>query len=352
MKKSLIILLLIVLAALISLPGAAGESGAAARKYDATEDGLVMHECAVLAFSQNKETELNLNDRPEFVGLTRPRGFIAIDDEYHGAEKKEPVSWNNIFRSVVYLYAPGQKELTMGSKLPPRAFTVYAWPCQKTVNPFLANISISKKGVQIFWKNLKILAPGSEALKPPLADGHWMKTARNTAANFLNFGKCGEKYLYYGMDDFPFEPPFEITQSTAQVINIKGLAKADLSGVIAVQVSGGKGRALFQPELKILPQAKDEIIAIDLSPAKEFSIDSNQWQGATKQRLTKSLVEMGLYTDEAARLAEICNQKFFHTDGVRLIYRLPEDDCHRLYPLGYSEKPDAFKRVILIMIEK
>ena len=52
--------------------------------------------------------------------------------------------------------------------------------------------------------------------------------------------------------------------------------------------------------------------------------------------------------DEAASLTTIWAQEFFHSGGVTLLYRLPQEEYDRLLPLTVKPRPEKIVRVGLI----
>jgi hypothetical protein len=82
---------------------------------------------------------------------------------------------------------------------------------------------------------------------------------------------------------------------------------------------------------------------VDLAPPPEAN-----WSKEAAKALTAQLKDTGLNEDEAQSLTVIWADEFFHSPGVTLLYRLPQEEYDRLLPLTVKPRPEKVVRVGLI----
>jgi hypothetical protein len=72
---------------------------------------------------------------------------------------------------------------------------------------------------------------------------------------------------------------------------------------------------------------------------------------ALKDDLQKSLVSEGLYPKEAEAMASTWERSYFHTEGLRVLYVVPDRVTEQLLPLQIDPAPKEMKRVLVGRLE-
>jgi RNA polymerase sigma factor (sigma-70 family) len=193
------------------------------------------------------------------------------------------------------------------------------------------------------WK-LRIKAPPVAERaegKPPVDDGHWVKTLRAVKADdvFAQVGEEGfgyerERFVYY--DGMLPRSKWVTIQFDKDKMSVANQAKHP---VFDLTVVDGKAE-----RVRVARLAKLEAGAA-ATELRFDTMDLQRWPYAGVATLTKQLQDAGLNEDEAGSLVELWRQDLFLTDGITLFYRLPQDEYDRQLPLTVTPRPERVVRV-------
>ena len=67
--------------------------------------------------------------------------------------------------------------------------------------------------------------------------------------------------------------------------------------------------------------------------------------------LQNALVEEGLYEKEAEAMTKTWERSYFHSEGLRILYVVPEKTTNALLPIAIDPAPTAIKRVLVGRLE-
>src|SRR5207247_1468137 len=92
----------------------------------------------------------------------------------------------------------------------------------------------------------------------------------------------------------------------------------NLRHLFVVRIEGGKGAYRYIPELKPGDRMANVIPSMDgAQPIQEFS-------EAIGHKMAARLTECGLYSKEARAMVNTWRSSYFQTDGIRILYVLPQ----------------------------
>ncbi len=199
-----------------------------------------------------------------------------------------------------------------------------------------------------FWLRNSPKRRGPAANKSPkVAADHWWAKARDVKCEkvyaYGSHSRQGttidtEDFIYY---DGLMKPLNYLTARRDGAGNayLDNTAPYDILDLFAVERKGGKLRLAFAQrvengakrvnlEWKTIPKAK--------------------WRAETSGAMVERLIAAGLHDDEAKSVVDIWRPGFFETDGLTLIYRLPQREYNRVTRITLDPVPGKLVRVGLI----
>jgi hypothetical protein len=197
------------------------------------------------------------------------------------------------------------------------------------------------------WRLHLKLAQWAPARPHPLkalSKPHWMQALRDVQCDdvYAPVGERGvglerEKFVYYdGL--LPRAKALSIKVARTKA-TLKNEAKFVVFDVWVVD-----RRDADKPRVGRLPRLDaGDAADVDLPVEKDA-----RWAEGAGAALTAQLKDAGLNADEAAALTKIFTADFFHSAGVTLFYRLPQEEYDRLLPLTVKPRPEKVVRVGLI----
>jgi hypothetical protein len=334
-------LLMLLLAGAVGLLGAADE-----KKPDDPVQGFLVHEWGVWrvhndVHAANADMRATWDELPAFVyGQTTTRDFPR-----HWEEAKL------VKKPVIFFHAPRAMEAEVRVDFPSGVPAVW-WPA--TENPayfqdeFRGRNTTPDRPVKYLqwklqlkeslWKNRQLPE------RKPLSKTHWMNTLREVKCDEVyapvgqrNFGLEREKFVYYdGL--LPHGDTVSI-KIEKEHVSLNNQAKTAIFDVWVID-----NRDATKPRVGRLPRLDgSETKDVDLTAQK-----GERWAEDAGKALTAQLKDAGLNEDEGAALTTIWSDEFFHSEGVTLLYRLPQEEYDRLLPLTVKPRPEKIVRVGLV----
>ncbi len=315
------------------------------KKPEAPVKDFVVHEWGVWRVHHdvelaNADMRATWDELPPFVyGQTMSRDFPRHWDEPKVVKKP-----------VIFFHAPKAMEADVRVDFASGVPAVW-WPATQTPayqgEDFRGRSVAPERPVKYLeWKlHLKQSLWNNRQLPElkPVAKTHWMNVLRGVKCDDVyapvgqrNFGLEREKFVYYdGL--LPRGDAVSVTVAKERV-SLKNQAKFAVLDVWIIDNRDAKPRLGRLPLLDA-ESAKD----VDLTAAKD-----EHWAEDAGKALTAQLHDAGLNEDEAAALTTIWAAEFFHSAGVTLLYRLPQEEYDRLLPLTIKPRPEKVVRVGLV----
>jgi hypothetical protein len=165
-------------------------------------------------------------------------------------------------------------------------------------------------------------------------DGHWFTRIRQVKAEeiFARFGPRAndverEKFIYYdGLFPQGKWLKFEVTNDKVAVTN---RVKHSVFDVTVVDRRGDKPR--IGRIAKLEPGETIKQITFTEVDASRFSSESSE-------TLTKQLIGVGLFEDEAKSLVDLWKKNMFETPGLHAFYRIPQAEYDARMPLTVTRQ--------------
>lgn len=261
-----------------------------------------------------------------------------------------------VFKPVLFFHAPRalpvDVRVEFASGLPAVWWPATGYPAHNEGNYNFPDPTrpekADKTARRLEWK-LHLKQPLRAVQPPPefkpLDKRHWMQTLRAVKCDEV-FAPVGErssgttereKFVYYdGLLPRVQALSVQIAKDTVALKNREQFAVFDIWVI--------DNRDVNRPRVARLPR-------LDVGDGARLELTAQQgerWADAAGKTLTMQLKDAGLNEDEAAALTAIWTADFFHSAGVTLFYRLPQEQYDRLLPLTVKPSPEKIVRVGLI----
>ena len=303
-----------------------------------------------------------------FLAMSGSDG-ASLDGMYHEehalpgfvhARSRDQLRWNSIFTKgetpVIYFYTAKEQNASVEVKFPKGVWTQW-YPQAAFVLPRLASLPVPAteppRDGRIVW-NVQILPAPARGLAPPpppTSAGALWDFARDVDAAFVKAHdptKPGpsydtERFLFYrGLGTAPL--PVRMSAEGG------GTVTADPAGpgvahLFVLRVEGGRGTFRYYPSLAPGRTIEKAI------PAMDRPIPADEFAGVVSDALAARLVQSGLYPKEARAMVNTWRSSYFGTDGVRLLFLLPQAWTDAAIPLKIEPKPKSVTRVMVGRLE-
>jgi hypothetical protein len=271
---------------------------------------------------------------------------------------------------VIYFYTPKTVQVRVGVDFPQGIWTHW-YPQAGVVDPPLAVQAQSPDRIQngrICWfaevtppsmvpadvRSRPVKAAGGDpALPSTTGDALW-NFARDVDAAFVRTTDATrtpgrneyERFLFYrGLGRAPM--PMRAHAGGGGTIALEGDAKlgAGVRHIFVLRVEGGRGAYAYRPALGPGEQATGVIPTMDRArPLAEFT-------EAIADDLAAKLTESGLYAKEARAMVNTWKSSYFQTDGIRVLFVLPQTWTDSFIPMRILPKPKEVVRVMVGRLE-
>ena len=106
--------------------------------------------------------------------------------------------------------------------------------------------------------------------------------------------------------------------------------------VFILRVENGRGAYAYAPALNAGQMLDQAVPSMD-----HVAADSTQFVRQVSDDVARRLVESGLYEKEARAMVNTWTSSYFKTDGVRLLFVMPQSWTDRFIPMRIEPKPEA-----------
>ena len=152
-----------------------------------------------------------------------------------------------------------------------------------------------------------------------------------------------ERFLFYrGLGEAPL--PIAV-RATGDRITASTLEPDALRHVFILRIEHGRGSYVYAPELSTR-HALDQAV-----PAMTGSLPLEAFVDRVATDVAQRLVESGLYEKEARAMVNTWRSSYFRTDGVRVLFVLPQSWTDRFIPMRIVPTPAELVRVMVGRVE-
>jgi hypothetical protein len=251
---------------------------------------------------------------------------------------------------VVYFYSDTPRNVRLEVDFPQGVLS-QTYPAPVVNLPNRESAPILANGKAIF--ELEVLTSLADPAIPPVENGNIYGHARNVASNVVQSGTEKEKFVFYrGLGRF--QPKIQITSQNGslRIAQCAGcprvpglfLVHADESGRSAFRALGSLNYSHFGVEKSV---SAEEINRLKNATPHYAPGENLQARG----HLLKSLMNAGLFQDEATAMIDTWEHGYLGVPGLRLLYILPESEVEGILPLRVTPQPDSLRRAFVGRIE-
>lgn len=153
-----------------------------------------------------------------------------------------------------------------------------------------------------------------------------------------------EKFLFYrGLGEFTL--PIKATTEPGARLTIANNGDEAIRHLFILHVRDGRGVYEYVPKIEARQSFTTQKSFCKVADSvKEMVVK-------LKDELQKSLVAEGLYSKEAEAMASTWERSYFHTEGLRVLYVVPDRVTEQLLPLQVDPAPKEMKRVLVGRLE-
>jgi hypothetical protein len=315
------------------------------------------------ATSDPPVTELIVHEWGTFLAMAGSDG-VVLDGMYHEEHALPPfvharsrdqlrLRQSNMKGEtpVIYFYATRPMRAYVHVGFPDGLWTQW-YPQASMVGPGLtqAGSPPQLRNGRIDW-NVEIVPSGAQITLPATtADALWNHARDVDAAYVSTFdeGRAGrrrewERFIFYrglGEARLPLDARVSahgVVASTAE--------PAGLQHLFIARVEHGRGAYAYLPSLR--PNQPLEVGLPDMATAAPLAEFSTRIADDMVQRLVAS----GLYPKEARAMVNTWKSSYFQSDGIRVLFVLPQSWTDRFIPLRIDPRPAQLVRVMVGRVE-
>jgi hypothetical protein len=329
--------------------------------------GLALAVAAVATAKPQEATDLVVHEWGTFLAMQGGDG-LTLDGMYHEehalppfvhARSRDQLCLPSVVLKgetpVIYFYTPAQQEVRVEVNFPRGNWTQW-YPQAGVVGPQFAAAGSPPqlRNGRIIWRAeiLPHLPVSASAALPRTASDALWNYARDVDAAFVrtrNRTLDGEpeeyeRFLFYrGLGEAPL--PIRMTSAGEGTLSCATGLPEGVRQLFVLRVE--KGRAAFRYFPSLSPGAP---LASVVPPAKE-ALPLDQFTPKIGDALAARLVESGLYPKEARAMVNTWRTSYFRTEGVRVLFVLPQAWTDRFIPMAVEPQPKQLVRVMVGRLE-
>lgn len=314
-----------------------------------SDDGLVVHEWGT------------------FLAMNGADG-VTLDGMYHEehalppfvhARSKDQLRMPTVSLKgetpVIYFYTNRRQQVTVRVKFPDGVWTQW-YPQASLVKPSVTQTGspLEAKNGFIAWR-AEIL-PGDTAKSAPAppttqTDALWNYARDVDAALVRTIDRTSgkeraesDRFLFYrGLGRAKL--PLQMTSEKEGTLVYSTNETDAVSHLFVLRVENGKGVYRYIPALAPGERVNDVI------PTMKGALPMPEFTRKIADDLADKLTEAGLYGKEARAMVNTWSQSYFQTDGVRVLFALPQSWTDRFIPMEVEPRPKKIVRVMVGRLE-
>ena len=344
MKLRILIASALTLAAIAIWPSP--ERATASRRAAPSDStGLIVHEWGTFL-------AMNGSDGVSLDGMYHEEH--ALPSFVHARSKDQlhlPMSRVKGETPVIYFYPRQLSKVQVEVDFPTGLWTQW-YPQATTVAPGIVQVSSppQPRHGRISWSVL-VRPPDMKHGEPPAtsSDALW-NYARDVDAGFVTTDRTQstspeewERFIFYrglGEAPLPVQMRFSDGRITASTTERDGLHH-----LFVLRVENGRGAYTYTTALK--PDSGfDQAV-----PAMDHALPLDQFVEQVSADVASRLVASGLYKKEALAMVNTWKSSYFKTDGVRVLFVMPQSWTDRFIPMRITPAPEQLVRVMVGRVE-
>jgi hypothetical protein len=320
----------------------------------------------IVIAANDTRTGLVVHEWGTFLAVNGSDG-VALDGMYHEEHAlpafvharsrdglKLPASNLKGETPVVYFYsdyqAPVQVRVEVGF---PRGLWTQWYPQAEFVGPSLVQLGSPPRprGGRIGW-NVTIWPAALAPLPLPEtpADALWNYTRDVDAAyvSAVDETRGGaeerERFIFYrGLGEASL--PIEASAASGARVTCSAGFTEGLRHVYLLRVEAGRGAYQYLPSIPCGDRVDDVV------PSMADALPLERFAATVGDDLAAKLVDSGLYPKEARAMVNTWRTSYFTTDGIRVLFVLPQSWTDRFIPMTITPAPAELVRVMVGRVE-
>jgi hypothetical protein len=325
---------------------------------------LSLNAAAFMAAAPSDSVGLVVHEWGTFLAMNGSDG-VSLDGMYHEEhalpgfvharsrdQLRLPMSRLKGETPVIYFYTQQPASVKVEVDFPTGLWTQW-YPQATTVSPGIVQVGspLHARDGRISWDvNVRPAPLGNATVPPTSADALW-NYARDVDAAIVttstgqrpNASSEAERFIFYrGLGQVPL--PIDV-RSTGERIEATTAEAAGLRHLFVVRIENGRGVYAYVPTLT--PRARLE----GAMPAIDEGLPLDQFVERISADVERRLIESGLYEKEARAMVNTWKSSYFKTDGVRLLFVLPQSWTDRFIPMRIVPAPQQLVRVMVGRVE-
>ena len=314
---------------------------------DASRSGLVVHEWGTfLAMNGSNGVTLDgmYHEEHALPGFVHARSRDELRLRTSNLKGETP---------VVYFYSDTPAKVRVEVGFPGGLWTQW-YPQADFVGPSLVQAGAlpHARNGRIGW-TVDVLPPqlGPRSLPETRSDALWNYT-RDVDAAYVSTSdstrqgnpKEWERFIFYrGLGEAGL--PLDVSATGGGRLKCGPDLTEGLRHVYLLRVERGRGAYHYRPWLRCGERIDDVVPAMNSSqPLDRFAV-------TVADDLAARLVESGLYEKEARAMVNTWRTSYFESDGIRVLFVLPQSWTDRFIPMTIDPRPDELVRVMVGRIE-
>ena len=319
---------------------------------------------------QNRSEDLIIHEWGTFLGMNGSDG-VSLDGMYHEEhalpafvhsrsrdQLRLPFAFLKGETPVIYFYTQHRQQVSLRVGFPRGVWTQW-YPQASRVSPNLVQNAQSPdrlSGGRICWQAEVIPTSAVNwAAKLPATRGDALwNHARQVDAAYVTTSDGTknpatpefEKFLFYrGLGEARLPLQLDSRRNGTLALDREPTIDEGVRQVFVIRIENGRGVYKFYPTLRPGEPISDVIPSMSQArPLAEFT-------RAIADDLAARLTESGLYAKEARAMVNTWTSSYFQTDGVRVLFVLPQSWTDAFIPMTVSPKPKQIVRVMVGRLE-
>ena len=305
--------------------------------------GLVVHEWGtVLAMNGSNGVSLDgmYHEEHALPGFVHARSRDQL---------RLPMSRIKMETPVIYFYPREVMDVTVEVDFPTGFWTQW-YPQATTVSPGLvqAGSPPRTRDGRISWDVVVRPRNMKNGTLPATSDDALWNYSRNVDAAYVYTSPSApksevEQFIFYrglGEVPLPIDARIDDGRITATTSEREGLHH-----VFILRVENGRGAYSYSTALRF-GERLDELI-----PSLDAARPLDQFVEDVSAHVARRLHDSGLYKPEALAMVNTWKSSYFKTDGVRLLFVMPQSWTDRYIPMRIKPKPAELVRVMVGRVE-
>ena len=253
---------------------------------------------------------------------------------------------------VIYFYTRQPSRAKVEVDFPTGLWTQW-YPQAAAVAPGIvqAGSPPQTRNGRITW-DVQILpaAMGNPALPATSADALWNHSRKVDAAYVSTLDGASatkstewERFIFYrGLGEAPL--PIEVRSRDGGLSAVTSEPDG-LHHLFVLRIENGRGTYAYVPRLAAGERVER------LLPSPDQALPLEQFVPRVSADVARRLVESGLYEKEAHAMVNTWTSSYFKTDGVRVLFVLPQSWTDRFIPMRITPPPSELVRVMVGRVE-